>query len=282
MDRVFMCFPGFKAKAVTLSYDDGVRQDKRLISIMKENGLKGTFNINGGQFSSTPSSEEKGRMTVEEATALYDGKDFEVAIHGYKHLSVACIDKAVATNDVIQDRVALEKVFGKVIKGMAYANGSFDEDVSILKTCGVEYCRTTVSTESFDLPKEWLKWHPTCRHKDPKLFELVETFLNSKDPNYFWFRKPMLFYLWGHSYEFNDKDNWQVFEEFAEYIGNREDVWYATNGEIYDYIKAYDSLEFSVDGKMIYNPTCQDVYICYFEQNILVRSGESVVVEKLL
>ena len=38
MDRVFMYFPGFKAKAVTLSYDDGVRQDKRLISIMKENG----------------------------------------------------------------------------------------------------------------------------------------------------------------------------------------------------------------------------------------------------
>ena len=184
MDRVFMRFPNFKAKAVTLSYDDGVRQDKRLISIMKENGLKGTFNINGGQFSSTPSSEEKGRMTVEEATALYDGKNFEVAIHGYKHLSVACIDKAVATNDVIQDRVALEKVFGKVIKGMAYANGSFDDDaVNILQTCGVEYCRTTVSTESFDLPKEWLKLHPTCHHNNPKLFELVEKFLNSKDHN---------------------------------------------------------------------------------------------------
>ena len=276
MDRVFMRFPGFKAKAVTLSYDDGVRQDKRLISIMKENGLKGTFNLNGGQFSLTPSSEEKGRMTVEEATALYDAKDFEVAIHGYKHLSVGCIDKAVATNDVIQDRVALEKVFGKVIKGMAYANGSFDEDVSILKTCGVEYCRTTVSTESFDLPKDWLKWHPTCRHKDPKLFELVETFLNLKEPNYSWFYKPMLFYLWGHSYEFDNDDNWHVIEEFAKKIGGREDIWYATNGEIYEYVTAYDNLRWSADGTLVHNPTNVDVYLGYHGKKIVIESGKTV------
>ena len=33
----YIRFPGFKFKALTLSYDDGVRQDKRLISIMKKN-----------------------------------------------------------------------------------------------------------------------------------------------------------------------------------------------------------------------------------------------------
>lgn len=44
----YIRFPNFKLKAVTLSYDDGVRQDKRLIAIMKKYGLKGTFNLNGG------------------------------------------------------------------------------------------------------------------------------------------------------------------------------------------------------------------------------------------
>jgi len=51
MSKLFVRFPGFRDKAVTLSYDDGVRQDKRLISIMQKYGLKGTFNINSGQFS---------------------------------------------------------------------------------------------------------------------------------------------------------------------------------------------------------------------------------------
>lgn len=38
-----MRFPGGKKKALTLSYDDGVEQDIRLIDIMKKNGLKGTL-----------------------------------------------------------------------------------------------------------------------------------------------------------------------------------------------------------------------------------------------
>ena len=28
MNNAFICFPGFKDKAVTLSYDDGVRQER--------------------------------------------------------------------------------------------------------------------------------------------------------------------------------------------------------------------------------------------------------------
>ena len=50
MNKIFACFPEFKTKALTLSYDDAVRQDKRLIGIMKKHGLKGTFNINSGKF----------------------------------------------------------------------------------------------------------------------------------------------------------------------------------------------------------------------------------------
>ena len=34
----------------------------------------------------------------------------------------------------------------------------------------------------------------------------------------------------------------------------QDDVWYATNGEIYDYVNAYENLVFSADGKRIYKP----------------------------
>ena len=41
MGSIFIQFPKGKKKALTLSYDDGVEQDIRLIEIMKQHGLKG-------------------------------------------------------------------------------------------------------------------------------------------------------------------------------------------------------------------------------------------------
>ena len=37
-------------KYFTLSFDDGLEQDKRIIALMKQYGLKGTFNLNSGLF----------------------------------------------------------------------------------------------------------------------------------------------------------------------------------------------------------------------------------------
>jgi hypothetical protein len=50
MVNIFLRFPGGKAKSLTLSYDDGVEQDIRLVDIMNRYGLKGTFNINSGLY----------------------------------------------------------------------------------------------------------------------------------------------------------------------------------------------------------------------------------------
>ena len=43
--RNFLRFPGFSLRACTLSYDDGVRDDARLIEIMRKYGLKGTHSV---------------------------------------------------------------------------------------------------------------------------------------------------------------------------------------------------------------------------------------------
>lgn len=45
-----LVFPGGKSRAFTLSYDDGVVQDRRLAEIFRERGLKCTFNIGSGLF----------------------------------------------------------------------------------------------------------------------------------------------------------------------------------------------------------------------------------------
>lgn len=271
--RVFMLFPNFKEKAVTFSYDDGVIYDKKLIEIFNRYGLKGTFNLSSGDFG-------KGRVnTKENALELYKNPCVEVAVHGYNHLSLANIDTAVATNDVLLNRKELEEMFGHIVKGMAYANGSYDDSVvQILKNCGINYSRTVAQTCEFNLPNEWLKWHPTCHHDNPKLMELAREFVSLERPKYHLNYNPKVMYVWGHSYEFNDKNNWEAIEKFAEFISGREDIWYATNGEIYDYVKAFDSLEYSTDGTKIYNSSGITIYYSNYGKPFKIKPLETVTV----
>ena len=93
-------------------------------------------------------------------------------------------------------------------------------------------------------------------------------------------QEKILFYLWGHSYEFDNDGNWQLIEDFCAFIGGREDVWYATNGEIYEYVQAYNSLQYSADGHLVKNPTSVDVYIHYFGKPYIIPAGKTVLLEK--
>ncbi len=277
MLREYLRFPGFRRKAVTLSYDDGVRQDKRLVDIMKRFGIKGTFNINGGTVAKEITSPTSGKLTKEEILETYIPNGMEIACHGYKHLSLGVVPMPHGAADVIDDRRTLEAMLGTVVNGMAYANGTYNTEViSMLSTLGIIYSRTVKSTESFELFVNPLEWHPTCHHNNPRLMELARAFVTEEGikPNYR--RHTKLFYLWGHSYEFDNNDNWAVIEEFCEYIGGREEIWYATNKEIVEYVTAYDRLEFSLDGDRVYNPSALDVYIRIKDKDIIVRAGEQV------
>lgn len=270
-----MRWPNFLKKAFTLSYDDGVIYDERLISIMKKYNLKGTFNLNSGFYTG---EKELGRaLSKEQAIALYNQEGIEVAVHGVKHYSLGELDKGVATREIVCDRQNLERIFGRIVKGMAYANGSVSDDaVDVLKCCGINYARTVESTLDFKVPTDWLRMGATCHHKNPKLMELAERFVSDEEPSYWWARRVKLFYVWGHSYEFNDNDNWHVIEELASFVSNREDMWYATNGEIYDYVQAYNRLSWSVEMTYVHNPSAIDVYLDFKGKEVVVKAGETV------
>lgn len=263
-------FPGFLEKAVTLSYDDGNIADRRLVEILNRHGLKCTFNLNSGWIFKTPRDEN--RIRPEELKSLYLDAGHEIAVHGTQHLSLTDVDSAVATNDILSDRKKWEEITGAPVRGMAYACGRYnDRVVRILEACGIAYARTTQATEKFEMPDDWLRLPATCHHDNPRLMELVERFLNEP---YVWKHHPRLFYLWGHSYEFDRKNNWRVIEQFAQEIGEREDVFYATNGELYAYVQAYRRLEYAVDGTTIFNPSALDVYLHLAGKDILVPAGK--------
>jgi hypothetical protein len=86
-----------------------------------------------------------------------------------------------------------------------------------------------------------------------------------------------LFYLWGHTYEFDDNDNWNVIEDFCAFMGGREaDVWYATNMEIYEYVQDYERLVWSVDMTRVCNPTARKLWFCNRNTVYSIEAGETL------
>lgn len=265
----FMRFPDWKAKAVTLSYDDAVIFDEKLIGIMQKYGLKGTFNVNGGRMS----ERFYRRMNEADAVKLYQDSGMEVAMHGLDHAFLGGSTGADILREYYEDKVKLEKTFGKIMRGGAYAFGVYnDEIVEVLKTLGVSYFRTTVNSESFDIPTDWLRLKPTCKHASANLFELLERFMTAT-PNKHYNAKPLLFYLWGHSYEFADQSNWDIIERFGERVAQDDGIWHATNAEIFDYVKAYNDLIFSASGEEVLNNSAIDICLFVDGKNLLAKAG---------
>ena len=251
-------FPEGKMKAVTFSYDDGMDSDIRLCEIFKKNGLKATFNLNGALLTGLEGINAR-KLSENEAKELYADPLFEVACHAYTHPYLEKCDPAVALNELVSDRLKLESLFGCEVHGMAYPMGTYSDSViECCRTAGIYYSRTTKSTLDFKLPTEWLAWHPTCHHANKEIFNLADKFLNEplnpKDP-------AKLFYIWGHSYEFNMRNDWERMEELCELLGGHDDVWYATNMEIYRYCRSFSRLKYSADGKIIYNPTAVKIWL---------------------
>lgn len=277
MASIFLRFPQGKAKALTLSYDDGVEQDIRLIEIMRENGLKGTFNISSGLYAKEGTVYEKGRihriMTEAQAAELYKINAMEVAAHGLHHAYLNHLPENLCTYEVLVDRINLEREYECMVRGLAYPYGVYnDKIVEIVKHCGIAYARIVGTTESFELPNDWLRWKPTCHHNNPRLMELAKSFVEDQRD-----RAPMLYFLYGHSYEFERDNNWEIIEAFAKFVGNREDIWYAANGEIYEYVNAFHQLIFSGDGSKVRNPTAIDLYFKYNGKHFCVRANETIV-----
>ncbi len=273
MSSVFMRFPEGKAKALTLSYDDGVEQDIQLIDIMNTYGLKGTFNINSGLYAEEgtvfPEGQIHRRMTEKQVRQAYLNFGHEVAVHALTHPFLEQLPINMVVREIIQDRGNLEKMFGTIVRGMAYPYGTFNDTVvSALESCGIVYSRTVISTNDFRIPTDWLRLTATCHHDSPELFNLAGKFIEDKVNG-----SPYLFYLWGHSYEFEEKNNWKVIKDFGNLLGRRDDIWYATNIEIYEYIDDYKRLIFSVDGTKVKNPTNRDLWLVYDGELVEIKAG---------
>lgn len=229
-----------KKKALTLSYDDGTIHDRRFVELLKKYDIPCTFNIISGvlrddrnevDYSETPIEDHKWIIVAKDEVAeVY--KDHEVASHSVTHPKLVGMPLEEVNKEILDDVKALHELTGKDIRGFAYPYGVWDKELmDRLANLGIVYARTVVDTHSFDIPEDFLSWHPTCHHDDEELMDLAKKFVESDNEG-------DLFYLWGHTFEFYINNNWEVIEKFFDYISQYKDqIWFATNIEIYDYIQ---------------------------------------------
>ena len=278
MRAILLRYPNGLAKAVTFSYDDGVSDDIRLSETLTKYKLKGTFNHNAFL-----------RPGLNEADIFEHilSKGHELALHGEMHRATGLLKPKDGIQEILNCKLFLEKLHKRIIRGFAYpdtginsfSNGTTYDDVkTYLKELEVAYARVTICNSDFMLPNDFYEWKPTAHHSDPKMNEYIETFLSAdlSEKTYYARRLPMLFYIWGHSYEFSRENNWDLLENICEKLSGHSDIWYATNIEIYDYVNAYNSLIFSLDNSMVYNPSLFDVWFDIDGKLYVVKSGETL------
>lgn len=216
-------------KAVTFSYDDGVEQDLHLIDIFNKYGMKCTFNINTGLNYNEGTWNYKGlevhRLNMEEHISDYTGH--EIAVHTRTHPNLCDCDIATIRQEIGDDIECIQSLFNKRPVGMAYPYGTYnDKVIDIINEYGIKYSRGVKSSYNFDVQTDLLRFEPTCHHDDEKIFELAHKFIEMKPD------KPQIFYIWGHSYEFEGNHNWDRIEELFKLLSGHSDIFYGTNEQV--------------------------------------------------
>lgn len=250
-------------RALTMSFDDGRKQDEGLAEMFNRYDIKSTFHLIGSRYRD---------MSDEQLKAVADiYRGHEVSCHTINHPHMEHMPLSLCTKEIVEDRAILEKMCGYVVRGMSYPFGTYDSEVIYaMKAGGMLYSRTVNSTGWFYLPRDFMQWDPTT-HFCSDLDEKWQRFSTIT-----WINLPV-FYIWGHSYELDSHENeWQIFEEFCKKISHAETVWFATNIEIYDYITALRGLQFSWDRRLVYNPSATDVWVEVDKEAVRIGGGETV------
>ena len=242
-------FPGGKRKALTMSFDDGRDSDRRAVEILNKYGIKGTFHLNAGKL------DRPKYLRKDELASLFDGH--EVSSHTFSHPHLSHVAESNFIYEVLEDRRVLEEASGQFVRGMSYPNGVNGAEIADkLRSLGVVYSRMGKATESTMLPTDFLFWSPTTSYYDPEALKRFERFRDATVNAYL-----SIYYWWTHSISIECDNAWDKFDEFCKSISGCDNIWYATNLEIWEYCTAAKNLVISADQTRIYNPSAISVWV---------------------
>lgn len=264
-------YPGGKDKAFSLSYDDGVLQDIRFVSLLNRYGLKGTFNLNSGLMRSEFTwIHESGipvtRLSESAARTLYAGH--EVASHTLTHPYMESLSHGELLFQLTTDRRNLQELFGREIHGFAVPFLYYSREIAAcVREAGFEYARISEETCDYSLPEDLYYWRGSKLHWDADLEAFIDGFLETD-------RELALCQLVGHTYDLDVYDMWDRMESIFRRISARTDIAPMTNLELVRYSGAIRSAQ--ITDKRIHNPSPMDLWFRVGERTIRLHPGDSI------
>lgn len=272
-----MLFPEGKSKALILSFDDGNVADRHLVKLMNAYGLVGTFHLNSNKLGT------KDYLTKEEIKNLYKGH--EVSGHTANHPNLPDLSKPDVISEVLKDRKELERLVDYPVRGMSYPFGNTNDSViEAISGLGIEYARTVGDTYDFNLPTDFLEWQPSIHLFGKTNYIPNDTANDSRElaqfylltTNFLKANSLALFYVWGHSWEYEGPCNkWAEVEKIFKMISKNPDIYYTTQIDLVDYINAFKNLRFSVDKSMVTNLSSMEVCIKINSKVFTVEAGST-------
>ena len=227
------CYPGGKKKAFNITYDDGVLQDERFVSLLNKYGIKGTFNLNSQlmqeEFSWThPNGMQVRRLSPERAKHLYDGH--EIASHTLTHPYMQELPDEELYRQLKRDKENLEELFGREVKGFAVPFDYYDDRIAACaRACGFAYARKSEFSGSFTPCTDVYHWKTGIYHIDPELTNFVADFLNTDE-------ELAVCQIVGHSYDLDAENLWGTMELICAAVSKCDDIWFCTNWELVEFL----------------------------------------------
>ena len=291
-------YEGYTTKAAVFNYDDCVPSDIRMIELLNKYNMKGTFNLVGKNVLARLRSEclaQTGKSddasVFEFAKNVYSGH--EISSHTFNHYpahlnpgeesedskgnKLVGASTEAEVNDITSCVTYLEENLGvDDVIGLAWPNGygtkrdDYESDLlPAMKNIGIKYARGA-ENGSFSLPEDWYVWNSTCHHRNAPTSAAAFISLENEG-------ELKCFFNWGHTYEFDehaddDNLNWNMIEGVMQSLSG-DNIWFATNGDIYRYAEAVKKAE--VTDTEVKNKSDMTLYFNINGKNVEIAPGNS-------
>lgn len=305
MKKFEICYPNYSKKSLTFTMDDGrIKYDTKLMSILKPAMIKGTFNIprvteaTPEEYREIYRGYEIANHCKHHPAAFEDGVEYKVSgepfdketsdpeyiyphpeIEGLYYIKRTRGWRLIAEPNayircIEECHSELEEVFGEgSIRSFVWP---FNEQscaavklyLGGMSYYGVRKSGVSLDTTGFGFPEDTHRWICNANHNN--LLEIMEKYDSYPDDG------ELKFFAFGvHASDFEVNDKWADLEEFASRYGNRpDDFWYATVGEIFDYVLASRSLTVS-DGA-VRNDSSLPIYILLNGERRVISPNEEL------
>ena len=269
MQHIRKLFPGGKAKAFNVTYDDGVLQDIPFVRLLNQYGIKGTFHLNSRLMEEGFAwVHEKGliirRLPPDLAVSLYHGH--EIASHTATHPYLAQLSEEAILAELREDKEKLEQWFGCQVHGFAVPFDFYSDRIaSCVQACGFAYSRISEESRSFAPQRDYYRWRSGIFHLNDGLQDFVRNFLATD-------QELAICQIVGHSYDLDAENRWDMLEEIFRVISRAPDVLPMTAFDLIDYLQAMEGAQITQAG--IFNPSHRDLWFGIDGRTLVVKAHQ--------